>query len=498
VSARVTARMATASSPSAAPAKTPREPRQVVARVLPAVVTIVGVAVLLRVVYDPWYLNSDARYHLDWARDIWHGLTPDFESHFAPTPHPLSIAVSSLALPFGHAGDAVVMWSVLLSFGALIWLVYRLGETLFGRFAGVAAALVVLTRPALGRDVLLGYQDVAFAALIVGATLLEARRPRNGLPTLAVLGLAGLLRPEAWVLSGLYVIWMWRGGPAKNADRVKLIAVALAAPLLWALMDLIVTGDPLHSLHGTASLAEEVDRRRSVGDVPYWSVRFFVFTLREAVTVGIAVGVVFALRHARAKARLPLAVIVAMTAVFAIGPVFGLPLIARYIRTPSILLTVFFGLALVGWLSLPRGRERAAWMAAALVTAGLFLAFLPGNLSMLYDLHTRSAREGGFWAGVRDAGEAAPVRKAFARCAPITSVDNRPIPYLRYWIDGDPGQVGTIDKDADPLGKLVLAPRHSKLSNRFYTDHFPEYTPPPGYSVLYQNRSWRVYAAAGC
>jgi hypothetical protein len=475
----------------------PRLSRAALVRILPAAVTIVGIAVLLRVAYDPWYLNSDARYHLDWARDIWHGLTPDFESHFAPTPHPLSIAISSLALPFGHGGDAVVVWSVLLSFGALVWLTYRLGHTLFGRVAGLAAAAVVLTRPALGRDVLLGYQDVPFAALIVGATLLEAKRPKNGLPTLALLGVAGLLRPEAWVLSGLYVIWVWRKSP-EAADRAKLVAAALAAPLLWAAMDLLVTGDPLHSLHGTANLAEEVDRRRSVGDVPYWSLRFFAFTLREPVTVGVVVGLVFALRHARAKARLPLAVIGLLTAVFAVGPIFGLPLIARYIRTPSILLTVFFGLALVGWMSLPKGRERTAWTAAAVVTGGLFLAFLPSNLSMLYDLHTRSNREGAFWGGVRDVGEAAPVRRAFAACAPITSVDNRPIPYLRYWIDGDPGEVGTIDKNADPLGKLVLAPRHSFPTNRFYTDHFPEYTPPPGYRVLYQNRTWRVYAAAGC
>ena len=39
-------------------------------RLLPALGTVVGVAVLLRLVYEPWFLNYDARYALVWARDI--------------------------------------------------------------------------------------------------------------------------------------------------------------------------------------------------------------------------------------------------------------------------------------------------------------------------------------------------------------------------------------------------------------------------------------------
>jgi hypothetical protein len=58
----------------------------------------------------------------------------------------LSTLVSSLGLPFGHGGAAVVVWIVLLSFGALVWLTYRLGQELFGRWVGVAAALVVIPR----------------------------------------------------------------------------------------------------------------------------------------------------------------------------------------------------------------------------------------------------------------------------------------------------------------------------------------------------------------
>ena len=64
--------MGTASRSTAAPATMPQS------RVLPAVATVVGVAALLRLVYEPWFLNYDARYALVWARDIATGLTPDY------------------------------------------------------------------------------------------------------------------------------------------------------------------------------------------------------------------------------------------------------------------------------------------------------------------------------------------------------------------------------------------------------------------------------------
>ncbi len=121
----------------------------------------------------------------------------------------------------------------------------------------------MLSRPVLLRDTLIGYQDLPFAALVVGAALLEAQRRRRGIAVLALLALAGLLRPEAWVLSGLYWLYLWPA--ATSRDRVRTAALAVSAPLIWAGTDWIVTGDPLHSLHGTAALAEEADRRRSVG-----------------------------------------------------------------------------------------------------------------------------------------------------------------------------------------------------------------------------------------
>ena len=178
----VTRPMATASAPPAA-APSVHASRPAALRVLPAVATVVGVAALLELVYDR-FLNYDARYALVWARDLARGLKPDYEADFAPTPHPLETVVSILATPFETGADTLLVWLMLLCFGGVVWLTYRLGEELFNRWVGVVAALVVLTRPVLERDALLGYQDAAFALLIVAAVLLEARRRRRGVPVL--------------------------------------------------------------------------------------------------------------------------------------------------------------------------------------------------------------------------------------------------------------------------------------------------------------------------
>jgi len=488
--------MATASAPAAAPSATPSRPRRGALRHLPAVATVVGVAALLDLVYDR-FLNYDARYALLWARDLALGLEPDYTADFAPTPHPLETAVSVLATPFETGSETLLVWLTLLCFGAVVWLTYRLGSELFSPWAGAVAALAVLTRPAMERDALIGYQDTAFAALIVGAVLLEARRRRRGAPVLALLVVAGLMRPEAWVLGGLYVLWMW---PAvAGRERLRLTAMAGLAPLLWAALDWYVTGDPLHSLHGTADLAEAVDRRRSPEQAPFWTLQYFGYALREPLVIGIPIGLVFAWRHRRREALLPLAAVAAIIAVFMAGPIFGLPLIGRYVRTPSVLMTLFYGLAVCGWMLLPPGRERRIWLGAGIVAAALSLVFVPWHARMLGNMRDNLSERSQVYEDLRDAGRAPAVRTAVRACGGLVSAaDHRPIPHLRWWLDTPPDSVGTPEAGASPLRKVLVAPRDVRAMRRFYDKAYPSVTPPDGYRPVYRNRSWRVLVAQGC
>jgi hypothetical protein len=468
-------------------------------RALPAGVTIVGVAAVLRAVFDPRFLNYDAQYALLWSRDAWTGHVPEYEADFAPTPKPLQSLVSSVGLPFGDYADDVMTWIVLLSLGVLAWLVFLLGTRLFGSaWIGGLVALVVVTRPVILRDTLLAYQDIPFAALIVGAVLLEARSPRRGVPVLVVLAFAGLLRPEAWVLAGLYWLYLWPVSETRH--RVLLGLLVASAPLLWALTDLIVTGDPLHSLHGTAELAEENERRRSLTQVPRWGAQYVGYTLREPLILGVPVGLVFAWLYVRdRRSFLPLAVVAAMLFVFAIGPIFGLPLIGRYVRTPAILLALFYGLAVFGWMLLPHGsRERRAWMAVGAVCLLASIVFVPWKQAdMLDGLDRRFELDGRLYADLHDVGEAAQVRRAFEACGRLSTAEHRPIPYIRFWLDGDPGSVGTIRKRTSALSELLLIPRDVRNVRRYYRTNYPRRTArrPPGWRTLYANRSWKVYAA---
>jgi hypothetical protein len=487
--------VATTSSTSTPATRAPvtRIPRPLARFAVPAGVAV-AVAVVMHFVFNPWYLNYDARYALLWAGDLWHGDRPDYDTPFAPTPHPLQTAVGFVIHPFG-ASDQLLTWIVLLSFGVLGWLVYRLGAQLFSPWAGLVAAVAVLTRPALERDALLAYQDIPFAALIVGAVLIEARRPRRGLPVFVLLAVAGLLRPEAWFLSGLYFLYMW---PAvSNRTRVLFAALTATAPLIWMLSDLLIAHDALHSLHGTAELADEQDRRRHIHQVPYWTLQYFGFTLREPLVLGVPIGLVFAWLYRRRAGTLPLVVALAMTFVFAIGPLFGLPLIGRYLRTPAILMTVFYGLAVCGWMLLPEGRARRRWLIAGMVALAASVVFLPRHFNMLEGLHNRIERDGRLYADLRDVGTAPTVRDTFDACGSLSVADHRPMPYLRYWLEGKPGSVQTVEKNASPLRELLVTPRAVPHVKRFYRENFPRVTPPRSYSELYENGSWSVYYRSG-
>jgi hypothetical protein len=527
MAAIVTRRMATASPPRPAPAATTRGRWPGRGRTLAEAAAVsVLVAAALFLVYGPSFVNYDAQYALLWARDVVQGHAPEYTAPFAPTPHPLATAVSALALPLGHAADLAVLWLTLLTFGALVYLTYRLGAELLHPAVGVVAALAVLTRPALERDALLAYQDIPFAALVVGAVLLEARRPRRAaslrfLPrpkasssadaspaaqsraspspraVLVLLTLAGLLRPEAWMLAGLYWLWLWPA--ATSAERVRTAALVAAAPLIWAGTDWLATGDPLHSLHGTSELAEANDRRRSPGDVPYWTAQYFGYALREPLVAGIPLGLLFAWLHARRRAALPVAVVVAMVAVFAVGPFFGLPLIRRYVETPAVLLTLFYGLAVCGWLLLPPGRSRRRWQAVGLLAVALSVAYLPWHARELVTVERRLDRDGAMYADLQAAAEARAVRAAFARCAPLAAGDHRPVPFVRYGLGGEPGSVTTVEGGAGPRGRMLLLPRRSPTTRRIYTPaEFPRARPPAGWRRIHRNRSWRVYAAPRC
>ncbi len=488
--------MATVSSPRAARSATLRSVPAGLRRALPGLVCVVGVAALFALVFRPDALNYDARYCLLWARDVLQGLRPDYIGAFAPTPHPLQTAVAFLALAFGDAADDVMTGLILLSFGGLVWAAYRLGAQLGTTAVGVVAALVVLTRVNVERYAMFGYQDLTFAMLVVLAVWLEVRRPRRGAPVLALLALAGLVRPDAWLLAGLYLLWAWRAATPRG--RALHLALVLAAPLLWAAQDWLVTGDPLHSLHGTSGLAAETNRVRDPERVPIFLASYLRYMLREPLVLGLPVGLVFAWRHVRRSALVPLAVAVVLLGWAVLQALGGLPFVMRYTLTPAALLAVLYALGTFGWQLLPEGTARRRWQTAGLVSLALSVAFLPWHLRHFAVLERHMDVNSTLLTDLREVGEAPAVRERFAACGTISSIGHRPVPHLRFWLDGPPGSVRTVEGVDRRVGPLVLKPGDARGVWRFYRTQFSRVALPPGYRQVFANRSWRVLAAPGC
>ena len=204
----------------------------------------------------PTYPNYDSYYSLLWGQEILDLTKPGFEGFRVPTEHPLAIAAGAVLSLFGDAGDRLWIALILASFLWLIWGVYRLGQVAFTPLVGGIAAVLVLTRFDFGFLAARGYIDIPYMALVMWAAVLEARRPRRGTAVLVLLALAGMLRPEAWVLAGLY--WLWVAWRATWRQRFVYAALAALGPLVWTATDFIVTGDPLFSLLYTSGSAEDL------------------------------------------------------------------------------------------------------------------------------------------------------------------------------------------------------------------------------------------------
>jgi hypothetical protein len=466
--------------------------------ILGALATIVGVPLLLRLVYGEPFLNYDASYSLVWAHDIAHGLTPDYKGFIAPTPHPLQTFASFLALPLGHATPHVLAWLVMLCFGGIVYVVYRLGAQLFSTPVGVLAAVIILTRPAFGRNAEFAYQDIPFALFVSWALLLELRTPKRGWPVLLLLALAGLLRPEAWVLSGVY--WLWLAYGSAREDRPRLAGLALlgvAGAALWAISDAAITGDFLHSFHGTKDLAAQLNRPRSPIDAPVKTAKFLGFTLREPLIVGVPIGCVFILLLAR-RGLVLLGVAAAMLVFFLLSTFGGLPLIARYVLTPTVLLAIVYAVGCLGWMDLPEGSaDRRRWQRIGLVSLALSVVFIPWNVDLMRTVRHKVTNSREIQTDLRDVADSPVVRAYYARCGRISTFDHPEVPPLRYYLGGPPGSVMDEKDPKHPLAQTLLMPIDDSVSNRYYQGK-PPLIVPRGYVEVFRSTYWRLMASPGC
>ena len=157
---------------------------------------------------------------------------------------------------------AVTEAGAFVALGALGLVVFRLGAAWFNPAAGALAAAIVLTRRPVWTSARV-YVDVPYLVLVLGALLVETRRPPRRRAR------AGAGRRRAAAPRGLAVLRRLRrvavvGRAARRAPH----RAGRQRPAALGAADLVVAGDPLYSLTGTREGARELGRITGLDDVP--------------------------------------------------------------------------------------------------------------------------------------------------------------------------------------------------------------------------------------
>jgi hypothetical protein len=461
----------------------------------------------------PTYPTYDSFYALLWGRDLLHAHLPDFRVYRGPTEHPLAIAFGAFCSLFGQGGARLMVLGSIGSFVALVALIYRLGRLCFGPVVGVVAALLVLSRFFLENLAAQGYLDISYIALIVWAVVLEVERPRRGWPVLAVLALAGLLRPDAWFLAAAY--WLWCVWPAKsnaisNGRRLALAVLTAVGPVLWVLVDLIVTGKPFYSLNSTAGLAQELGRTQGIASVVGSVWTFLVRIDKLPVLLGAIVGGALAIWLTPRRVRTPLVALVLLLGVFVLEGAAGASVIDRYLLGAAVMVVLFCAVAIGGWAMLEPGTWlRRVWMAGAalLVIYGFTSAATTLSLS---SLRNTLAYHENFHKGLVVALRDPAVKRELKRCPLLTLPNNKLIPDARWILDSsnqrdivarsqaraDVGKGSHALENRIKRGSVAVYPLGSAV---FYEaivdvgDDPRDQIPQDGYRRIFTSRYYAVY-----
>jgi hypothetical protein len=504
---------------SAPPAPQPAAPRPRWDHRLTYGLTALGALVVVGV-FVVWqtYPNYDTYYTLVWGKELANWQLPDYDVFRTPTPHPLSTLVAWAMAPFGTASDRILVLASLFGLLAFYIVAFVFTERLLGRVVALLAVAVLLTRTDMQLLALRAMFDLPFYLLVFGAALLELRRPRCGWPVLVVLALAGLLRPEAWVLAGVYWLYLaptasLRSSPAGGsapslASRPVLVRYALlvvAAPLIWMASDLIVTGEPLYSLTSTREVSGEFGRNRGVFDA-IGNIPEFAGGNDRVVTVGVGgMGLLLAVYILRRRAALPLALGGLGVATFLIIAAAGLSVIPRYMTIPSLLLSLCVAVALGGWTLVQERTPRRVAIAIAVLSVlviGWRAPDIARDYSKLADQATFIEAQHTGLKRILDAPRAVEVLQ---RCRPITLPTHSAIPVIRYetGLPKDALQA-SIGQERPPTRGVLLNGRTFNFepsSGRSTSANArPSARKPwsnkrlPGFERVGRNRTWSVYA----
>lgn len=460
--------------------------------------------------YRPMFPNYDTYYALIWGNEMWHLHLPDYFVFKTPTPHPLFNLYTMVISPLGGAAIPVLTVLSLGMYVGLLYGVYRLVKQQVGTLVAFFTLLVLLTRTDLMAFALRSMLDIPFLLMIVWAAVLELQKPRRGLAPLVLLSLAGLLRPEAWLMAGLYWLWLAWGWvrpadslPGKRPSLPALIGfgcLVISAPAIWLTWDWIVTSDALYSVHSTSEVAKEVNRQKSLPQA-IAALPGFIGGSEQWVNAISGVGGFALAFWAYRRHMLMLAALAAVGVVtYLLIAVAGLSVIPRYLVIPSLVMCFGVAFSLVGWERLS-GTPRKIGIWLAIGTLLLMLVRTPDYLDNARGLNTSTDQISISYSRVIDILNKPKVAAAIDQCKPILAFTHETVPIIRYELRAPKDQVIATTQLASPptrglelLQTSALDPLQMTVVTRTTRKPWTGFR-QPGFGFVGENRAWVAYSS---
>lgn len=482
---------------------------------------LVALAALIGFLLVPVQPAYDTAYALIWGHELANGRLPVLDAYRAPTQHPLTMLLGVLVAPLpASVGGQVTVFLALTAYVALVAGIFRLSRVTFGPVVAWAAAALLVSRLDYASLAIRAYLDIPYLAFLIWAAALEAQRSRRGGPVWVLLIAAGLLRPEAWLLSGLYALWVvadpeaLRGARSPRALvaalprdwrvwRTPVLAVA-TAPVVWFTLDLLLTGSPIFSLTYTSGSAAALGHRVPLTYLPESIFKLLSSLTKPPVLLAGVVGLGLALRLAPRRAAVPTVLLVTGLVTFLLIAFAGLAVVGRYLAVPALMVLLFAAVTMGGFTLLPRGtRERRIWAIGSAVAFLSAVGFTATHLSFSYirtDLEVRRQVPRHL-----DALLDRPEVLAARRCGPFIVPNQKLVADVRMATRAPAGQVRSRSEIPDRVlqtrGVFIQLVHPDLRKHPAYRpfeqskDRRDVNTPPPGFVRIGGDAWFGLYAA---
>ena len=312
-------------------------------------------------------LGYDAWAWMVWAREL---TQLSLDTTGGPSWKPLPVIVSA---PFAWIdGLAPFLWLALMRGAALysLWLAGRCAARLAGqpaaRVAFAFAALGLLLSTDLPRTALYGSSEPLLVVCVLAAGLaFLSKRP---IVALGLVAIGGLIRPELWLIGGIYGLWCLYSVPHR---RLLTLALIISPAIIWSVLDWLGSGG-LAQGAATAQSGTPTTAARAASPTLEVISRLGDSVILPVLLLAIT-AIVIAWRRRNREVLLLALLVVGWVAIVAVMAELGFTGARRYLIGPAALSCVLAGVG-AGWLvvaAAPRSLKYAA--AGALATA--FLGF---------------------------------------------------------------------------------------------------------------------------